>query len=128
MTPAALAESDGIARLADDAEEKSAAKVVAVHVHVINKGKGSKNGDVTATMIDNQIDVLNRAFASAGFRFVRKSVTRTTNATWFTTPGTTSNSVRLIFCSRLRSKPCCSAAANWTRRRITVFDGERGKS
>jgi hypothetical protein len=64
---------------------------------VINKGTGIANGDVPQSQIDDQIAVLNSAYAGldgAGggtdtpFRFVLAGVTRTTNATWFAmTPG-----------------------------------------
>lgn len=61
-----------------------------VYVHVINKGSGIANGDVTDAMITNQINVLNQAYSGAtggtntSFRFVLAGVDRTTNATWFT--------------------------------------------
>ncbi|WP_437620742.1 zinc metalloprotease [Sorangium sp. So ce1151] len=57
---------------------------VPVHVHVINKGTGLTNGDVTDAMITEQIAVLNAAYASTRFRFELASTDRTTNATWYT--------------------------------------------
>lgn len=53
-------------------------------VHVINKGSGIANGDVPQSQIDDQIDVLNAAYASTPFYFTLAGVTRTTNATWYT--------------------------------------------
>jgi Pregnancy-associated plasma protein-A len=71
---------------------------VKVYFHVIRKGLGIANGDIPASMITNQITVLNRAFSGLGpggtgantpFRFVLAGTNRTTNATWFTAgPGT----------------------------------------
>ncbi|XXY67859.1 zinc metalloprotease [Sorangium sp. So ce291] len=58
--------------------------VIPVHVHVINKGAGVANGDVTDTMIAQQISVLNAAYAGTRFSFELVSTDRTTNATWFT--------------------------------------------
>ncbi|XXV25125.1 zinc metalloprotease [Sorangium sp. So ce1389] len=58
--------------------------VIPVHVHVINKGAGVANGDVTDAMIAEQISVLNAAYASTRFSFELVSTDRTTNATWFT--------------------------------------------
>ncbi|XYH96012.1 zinc metalloprotease [Sorangium sp. So ce1128] len=58
--------------------------VIPVHVHVINKGAGVANGDVTDAMIAQQIDVLNAAYASTRFSFELVSTDRTTNATWYT--------------------------------------------
>jgi len=71
-----------------------------VYWHVINKGSGASNGDISDQMIANQIAVLNAAFANgdsgpsdyagaaAGvatpFKFVLAGVDRTTNATWYT--------------------------------------------
>ncbi|MBK5294462.1 MAG: zinc metalloprotease [Acidobacteriia bacterium] len=61
---------------------------IPVYFHVINKGTGIANGDVTTQMINDQISVLNNAFASSGYSFNLISVDRTTNTTWYTmTPG-----------------------------------------
>lgn len=70
---------------------KSGAVTIPVYFHVVNKGRGVENGDVTAKMLHDQIDVLNAAFAGATgvdaantpFRFVLSGVDRTTNAAWF---------------------------------------------
>ncbi|XXR86960.1 zinc metalloprotease [Sorangium sp. So ce406] len=58
--------------------------VIPVRFHVINKGSGLSNGDVTDEMITKQIEVLNAAYASTRFSFELVSVDRTTNATWYT--------------------------------------------
>ena len=61
-----------------------------VYFHVINNGTGVSNGDITQKMIDDQIAVLNAAYASVSVNFVLISVDRTTNATWYTmSPGST---------------------------------------
>ncbi|XXZ56389.1 zinc metalloprotease [Sorangium sp. So ce341] len=57
---------------------------IPVHFHVINKGTGIRNGDVPDSMINDQIRVLNEAYATTRFSFVLESVDRTTNATWYT--------------------------------------------
>ncbi len=76
---------------------KSGAVTIPVYFHVVNKGRGVENGDVTAKMIHDQIDVMNAAFAgttgsnaaNTPFRFVLSGIDRTTNATWFEAgPGT----------------------------------------
>jgi hypothetical protein len=62
-----------------------------VYFHVIRKGTGVANGDITDQMIADQIAVLNQSFAGqtggAGtntpFRFSLAGVDRTTNAKWF---------------------------------------------
>jgi hypothetical protein len=56
---------------------------VPVYFHVINKGTGISNGDVTSTMITSQMNVLNAAYANTPFKFVLQSTDRTTNSTWF---------------------------------------------
>ena len=58
--------------------------VINVYFHVINKGAGIANGDVPDSMIQDQIDVLNQAFASGGWSFNLVATDRTTNASWYT--------------------------------------------
>lgn len=61
-----------------------------VYFHVINRGTGVSNGDITSTMITNQMNVLNNAYSRWGYTFNLVSVDRTTNSTWYTAgPGTT---------------------------------------
>lgn len=54
-----------------------------VYFHVVNKGSGVANGDLTSQMIADQIAVLNAAYATGGISFVLAGTTRTTNATWY---------------------------------------------
>ncbi|HET9316141.1 MAG TPA: zinc metalloprotease [Vicinamibacteria bacterium] len=64
--------------------------VIPVYFHVIRRGTGIANGDVPDSMINNQISVLNSAYASTGWSFQLVSTDRTTNTTWYTmTPGST---------------------------------------
>ena len=56
---------------------------IPVYFHVINRGSGVSNGDVTAAMIADQIQVLNQAFNGTGWSFNLVATTRTTNTTWF---------------------------------------------
>ena len=63
---------------------------ISVYVHVINNGAGIANGDVPTSQINDQIQVLNDAYAPWGWAFTLAGVDRTTNATWYTMgPGTT---------------------------------------
>ncbi len=57
--------------------------VVNVYFHVVNKGSGIANGDISTQMINDQITVLNNAFAPWGWTFNLVSTNRTTNTTWF---------------------------------------------
>jgi len=62
--------------------------LVPVAFHVISKtvvanGTTSLVGDVSTYKLDSQINVLNKAFASAGVQFYRSNVDRTTNNDWF---------------------------------------------
>ncbi|MFO0762613.1 MAG: zinc metalloprotease [Byssovorax sp.] len=73
--------------------------VIPVYFHVINKGAGIANGDITSQMIADQITVLNQAYggntggAVTSFTFTLAGVDRTTNATWYTmSPGSTAES------------------------------------
>jgi hypothetical protein len=62
-----------------------------VYFHVINKGTGTSNGDISSAMITDQMNVLNAAYASTGWSFNLVSVDRTTNATWFNGCDTAAN-------------------------------------
>ncbi len=57
---------------------------IPVWIHVINKGTGISNGDITTTMINDQMNVLNNAYRNTPFKFSLAGTTRTTNSTWFT--------------------------------------------
>jgi hypothetical protein len=67
---------------------------IPVYFHVVNKGEGTENGDVTNKMLREQIDVLNEAYAgldpsapnsatNTPFRFEIAGIDRTTNEKWF---------------------------------------------
>jgi hypothetical protein len=62
---------------------------IPVWVHVINKGAGFANGDLSAEMIRAQIRVLESAYsggtggAGSGFGFQLVGITHTTNQAWF---------------------------------------------
>jgi hypothetical protein len=57
--------------------------VINVYFHVINRGSGVSNGDITTQMINDQMNVLNAAYAGWGWSFNLVQVTRTTNSTWY---------------------------------------------
>ena len=62
--------------------------IVPVAFHVINKGTGIANGDLPSSQIQDQMTVLNAAFAGTAFSFELVELTRTTNAAWYTmSPG-----------------------------------------
>ena len=64
---------------------------VNVYVHVIRSATGA--GDVTDTKINNQLSVLNNAYAGDGFNFTLVATDRTNNDTWYTAgPSTTAES------------------------------------
>jgi hypothetical protein len=64
---------------------------IPVWVHVINKGSGFENGDLSEAMIRRQIRVLDDSYsgrtggAGSGFDFALAGITRTTNQAWFET-------------------------------------------
>jgi hypothetical protein len=57
---------------------------IPVYAHVINKGTGASNGDISDAMIANQMAVLNAAYANTPFRFTLAATDRTTHSTWYT--------------------------------------------
>jgi len=63
--------------------------VTPVYFHVIQKGSGIANGEVTDAMITNQLAVMNAAYNLHGISFVFKGTDHTVNAAWYTaTDGT----------------------------------------
>lgn len=66
------------------------ATVIPVYFHVIRQGSGVSNGDVTTSMVTNQINVLNGAFSGSGYSFQLMETTRTTNSSWYQNCGTSS--------------------------------------
>ena len=65
--------------------------VIDVYFHVITDGT---KGNLSATMINNQITVLNNAYAGSGFSFRLVATDRTNNPSWYNnlTDGTTAES------------------------------------
>lgn len=59
-------------------------RVIEVHVHVITDGQGVEHGDLPQSQIEDQIKVLNDAYASAGYQFHLADVDRTENKKWYT--------------------------------------------
>jgi hypothetical protein len=63
--------------------------VIDVWVHVVSRGAGYDNGELSDTMIRNQMRVLDESYngrtggANTGFGFNLVGITRTTNAAWF---------------------------------------------
>ena len=55
---------------------------VTLHIHVIMSSSGL--GNVSSTMIDSQVNVLNQDFNSVSFQFVVKSIDYTLNDQWYT--------------------------------------------
>ncbi|MFN8096701.1 MAG: zinc metalloprotease [Dermatophilaceae bacterium] len=91
LSPAAAAALE--ARFAKDRAARGsraafAPTTVKVYMHVITDGA---KGNLSSTMIANQISVLNAAYAPAGFSFTLAATDYTNNATWYNgiTDGTT---------------------------------------
>ncbi|KAG6914302.1 hypothetical protein DXG01_001210, partial [Tephrocybe rancida] len=62
---------------------------IPVHFHVVTKepADGSSEGDIPQAMIEEQIDVLDKAYGSSYLRFSLANTTRTVNTTWFNSAG-----------------------------------------
>ena len=69
---------------ANPAQLEAATTTISVYFHVINNGAGIGNGDVPLSMLQDQINVLNAAYAATRFQFTLASVDRMTDATWYT--------------------------------------------
>jgi hypothetical protein len=70
------------ARKAMAGEVNATAISVPVYFHVIRDSNGL--GGVTTTQINNQISMMNKAFAGAGISFTLASIDYTNNSTWYT--------------------------------------------
>ncbi|HEX6126774.1 MAG TPA: zinc metalloprotease [Pyrinomonadaceae bacterium] len=66
-----------------------------VYFHVIRRGTGISNGDVPDSMINQQISVLNSAFAGTDWTFNLAATTRTTNTTWFNNCGSSTTETQM---------------------------------
>lgn len=75
---------NAMAKGGDTPTESVTGGVINVYFHVVRRGTGISNGDITDQMITDQMNVLNAAFAGSGWSFNRVTTTRTTNATWYT--------------------------------------------
>ncbi|MBA3459123.1 MAG: zinc metalloprotease [Deltaproteobacteria bacterium] len=64
----------------------TASHVIPVYVHRIHASNGT-GGAVSNTQINNQISVLNDAFAGSGFSFSLVSIDDSNNDAWYTTSG-----------------------------------------
>ena len=64
--------------------------LISVYWHVINNGSGVADGNIPDSQITSQINVLNAAYASTGWQFTLVGTDRTTNASWYTSTGGTS--------------------------------------
>ncbi|NNE65005.1 MAG: zinc metalloprotease [Pyrinomonadaceae bacterium] len=57
--------------------------VINVYWHVISQGPSVSDGNISQQMIDDQMNVLNGAYATYNFSFNLVSVDRTINSTWY---------------------------------------------
>ena len=76
----AVAEKDFKSRLADNPGVDVSGGVINVYFHVVSSGS---TGNISDSMINSQMSVLNNAFGSWGWTFNLVSVDRTSNSTWF---------------------------------------------
>jgi hypothetical protein len=96
------AEADFSANAVTPSGFSAQAPTVRVHYHVISAGSSLAQGNVPATQIQAQIDVLNEDFSSTGLNFVLVNTTRTTNSGWFNNAGP-SNSQQTAMKNALRA-------------------------
>ena len=84
------AEVAALEQQVDRGKKGKTSAVIPVWFHVISGGSGFANGEVPDTMIREQVRVLNESYngktggANTGFGFSLAGITRTENATWFT--------------------------------------------
>jgi len=71
------------AELRDLGRAQASGGIINVYFHVVNDGSGIANGDISDSMIQDQIAVLNAAFSNSGWSFNLISTNRTTNTNWY---------------------------------------------
>lgn len=72
------------ARLIYDAAAAPANVSIPVRWHVVRSGTAVSQGNIPDSWIQDQIQVLNQAYAGTGFSFYLASIDRTTNSRWYT--------------------------------------------
>lgn len=85
------AEADFVAHRVESLRAQQFVNItIPVHFHVISAGDALTQGNIPASQVQAQINVLNTAYAPAGVRFNLVNTTRTRQATWFmnAAPGT----------------------------------------
>ncbi|HSM13364.1 MAG TPA: zinc metalloprotease [Thermoanaerobaculia bacterium] len=87
-TPAQMAEAraavEEFVRMFGPAGEAPVAVDIPVRWHVVRAGTSESQGNIPQQWINNQIQVLNQAYAGTGFSFTLASTDRTTNRRWYT--------------------------------------------
>ena len=89
----------------DTSAQRAAGTVtIKVYFHIIRKGTTVADGNIPIAWIDDQLAVLNKAFAGTApggagaptpFKFVKFGVTRTTNVAWYTAGPDTSEELAM---------------------------------
>jgi hypothetical protein len=100
---------------------------VPVAFHVIRKDRTLAGGNVPQSQIEAQIDVLNDAFANAGFRFVLEETTRTTKAAWFHLPYTNGNGEPRYFRGSSKEIAMKKALHTGTSETLNIYSADLGK-
>ncbi|KAG9044599.1 hypothetical protein FS837_007886 [Tulasnella sp. UAMH 9824] len=79
--------ADGLSPQSFRSFTTAATKNIQVYWHVIRSGNSLSQGNIPDDQIVNQINVLNKAYASCGISFTLAGTDRTTNADWFNSAG-----------------------------------------
>jgi hypothetical protein len=76
--------ADAMMVFGDRSDAVTADVIIPVRWHVIRSGTSVSQGNIPDSMILDQIDVLNAAYAGKGFQFGPVTIDRTTNRQWYT--------------------------------------------
>lgn len=82
--------ADELNRMRGFVEPPAGEIVIPVYFHIISRGLGIENGEISDSQVYDQIDALNNAYsggaggAPSNFRFKLISIDRTVNPTWYT--------------------------------------------
>lgn len=86
LTPEQIADVEIRLAARPTISELTPSHVIPVHFHIIHRSNGT-GGAVTTTQINNQIAVLNAAYAPSSFSFSLASVDNANNDSWYVTTG-----------------------------------------
>lgn len=109
------------------AASSDATVTVPVAFHVLRKNLTLAGGNIPNQQVEDQIDVLNAAFASSGFQFELETLTRTTRSEWFKMAPTPGSSDVRYFRGSSKEIKMKQALHTGGARTLNIYTADLGK-